>query len=59
MTILPCYGQFCGGEMRNAYAIFVGRPEGKKALRKSRGKWKDNIIMDVRRVRRCRLDASG
>jgi hypothetical protein len=35
------------GEMRNAYNILVGRPEGKRPLRKSRRRWEDNIKMDL------------
>jgi hypothetical protein len=27
------------GEMRNAYKILVGRPEGKRSLRRPRHKW--------------------
>jgi hypothetical protein len=38
------------GEMRNAYGILVGRPEGKKPLGRSRRRWNDNIGMDLREV---------
>jgi hypothetical protein len=34
------------GEMRNAYGILVGKPEGKKPLERSRHRWADNIKMD-------------
>jgi hypothetical protein len=30
-------------QMRNAYKILVGKPEGKRPLRKPRRKWKDSI----------------
>jgi hypothetical protein len=35
------------GEMRNAYNILVGKPEGKRPLRRCRHRWKD-IRMDLR-----------
>jgi hypothetical protein len=39
------------GEMRNAYNILVGKPEGNRPLwRPGRG-WKDNIKMDLREIR--------
>jgi hypothetical protein len=31
------------GEMRNAYRILVGKPEGKRLLGRPRHKWMDNI----------------
>jgi hypothetical protein len=31
------------GEMRNAYKIFVRKPEGKRPLGKHRRRWEDNI----------------
>jgi hypothetical protein len=38
-------GRTCNvhGEMRNAYSILVGKPEGKKPLRIHRHRWEDNI----------------
>jgi hypothetical protein len=33
------------GEMRNAYSIWVGKPEGKRPLGRPRRKWKDNITV--------------
>jgi hypothetical protein len=39
------------GERRNAYRIFVGKPEGKGPLGRPRYGWKDNIKMDLKRVR--------
>jgi hypothetical protein len=31
-------------EKRNAYRILVGKPEGKRPLRRQRHKWVDNIV---------------
>jgi hypothetical protein len=36
--------------MRNAYRIFVGRPEGKITLGRSRRRWVDNIKIDLREI---------
>jgi hypothetical protein len=36
------------GEMRNAYIVFVGKPEGKRPLGRSRRSWGDNIKTDFR-----------
>jgi hypothetical protein len=36
------------GEKRNAYRIWVGKPEGKRPLGRPRCKWMDNIKMDLR-----------
>jgi hypothetical protein len=38
------------GEKRNAYRIFVGKPEGKKPLGRQRSGWTDNIKMDRRDI---------
>jgi hypothetical protein len=38
------------GDMRNAYKIFVGKPEGKRPLGRHRYRWEDNIRMDVREL---------
>jgi hypothetical protein len=38
------------GTKRNAYRIFVGRPEGKRPLGKLRHSWMDNIEMDIREI---------
>ncbi|KAJ4448500.1 hypothetical protein ANN_10516 [Periplaneta americana] len=38
------------GESRNAYRVLIGRPEGKKPLRRPRRRWEDNIKMDLREV---------
>jgi hypothetical protein len=38
------------GEKRNAYSILVGKPEGKRPLRRQRRRCVDNIKMDLREV---------
>jgi hypothetical protein len=35
------------GEKRNAYRILVGKPEGKRPLRRPRRRWVDNIKIDL------------
>jgi hypothetical protein len=35
------------GEVRGAYNILVGRPEGRRPLGRPRRRWKDNIKMDL------------
>jgi hypothetical protein len=51
-------GRACGmnGEKMNAYKILVGKPEGKKPLRRPRRRWEDNIRMDVREIGRGGMD---
>jgi hypothetical protein len=39
---------------RGVYMILVGKPEGKKPLRRPRGRWEDNIKMVVQEVG-CRV----
>jgi hypothetical protein len=34
------------GEVRGAYNILVGRPEGRRPLERPRRRWEDNIKMD-------------
>jgi hypothetical protein len=36
--------------MRNAYGIFVGKPEGKRVRGSHRRRWMDNIKMDLREI---------
>jgi hypothetical protein len=45
-------GRACNtnGEKRNAYRILVGKPEGKRPLRRSRHRWVDSIKMDLREI---------
>jgi hypothetical protein len=35
------------GEVRGAYNILVGRPEGRRPLGRPRRRWEDNIKMDL------------
>jgi hypothetical protein len=37
-------------EKRIAYSIFVGKPEGKRSLGRSRRRWLENIKMDLREI---------
>jgi hypothetical protein len=46
----------CMVEMRNAYKILVGKPEGKKPLKKPWHRKEDNIIMDCRKIRLKSVD---
>jgi hypothetical protein len=45
-------GRACStnGEQRNAYRIFVGKPEGKSPLGRPRRRRKDNIRVDLREM---------
>jgi hypothetical protein len=38
------------GEKGNAYRILVGKPEGKRPLGRPRGRWVDNIKIDLREM---------
>jgi hypothetical protein len=38
------------GNNTNAYRLLVGKPEGKRPLRRSRLRWVDNIRMDLGEV---------
>jgi hypothetical protein len=38
------------GTKRNAYRTLVGKPEGKRPLRRPRRKWVNNIKMDLREI---------
>ena len=35
-------------QSRNAYKVLVGKPEGKRPLGRPRGRWEDNIRIDLR-----------
>jgi hypothetical protein len=38
------------GKKRNACRVLVGKPEGKRPLRRPRCRWEDNIKMDLREI---------
>jgi hypothetical protein len=38
------------GEGRGVYRVLVGRPKGKRPLRRPGCKWEDNIKMDLREI---------
>jgi len=41
---------FCTYLREGAYRFFVGKPEGKRPLRKPRRRWKDNVLMYLQEV---------
>jgi hypothetical protein len=51
----------CMGEVRGAYNILVGWPEGSRPLGRPTRRWEDNIKIDLRekRVWGCGLDSIG
>jgi hypothetical protein len=38
------------GEKGNAYRVYVGKPKGKRPLRRTRYRWDDNINTDLREI---------
>ena len=38
------------GEERGVYRVLVGKPEGRRPLRRLRHRWVDNIRMDLQEV---------
>jgi hypothetical protein len=38
------------GEDRGSHSLLVGKPQGKRPLRRSRRRWEGNIKMDVQEV---------
>jgi hypothetical protein len=40
----------CMEEVRGAYNILVGRPEGRRPLGRHRNRWEDNIKIDLREI---------
>ena len=38
------------GERRGVYRILLGKPEGKRPLRRPRRRWEDNIKMDLQEM---------
>jgi hypothetical protein len=47
------------GEKRNAYRLFVGKPEENKPLGRPRRRWVDNIRMDLGEVGRGAVNWIG
>ena len=47
------------GEEREAYRVLVGKPEGKRPLRRPRRRWLDNIRMDLQEVGCGYVDWNG
>jgi hypothetical protein len=38
------------GEVRNAYKMLVGKPEGKRSLGRRRHRWENNIRVDLKEI---------
>ena len=38
------------GERRGVYRVLVGKPEGRRPLRRPRHRWEDNIKMDLQEM---------
>jgi hypothetical protein len=38
------------GMMSNAYKILVGKPKGKRSLRRPRSRWKNNVEVHLREI---------
>jgi hypothetical protein len=38
------------GEGRSVYRVLVGRPEGKRPLKRPTCRWEDNIKLDLREI---------
>jgi len=47
------------GEERGVYRVLVGKPEGKRSLRRPRRRWVDNIRMDLPEVKCGYMDWIG
>jgi hypothetical protein len=46
----------------NLYKILIGKPEGKRPLRRPRRRWEDNVKMDLREIAGfiwLRIETSG
>jgi hypothetical protein len=45
-------GEACSvnGKERGVYRVLVGKPEGKRPLKRPRRRWEDNIKMDLQEV---------
>ena len=46
----------CMGEDSGVHRVLVGKPEGKRPLRRPRRKWEDNIKMDLQEAEGGRGD---
>ena len=44
------------GERRGVYRVLVGKPVGKRPLKRTRHRWEDNIKMDFQEVGCGRMD---
>jgi hypothetical protein len=44
------------GEERNVYKVLMGKPEGKRPLRRPRRRWQNGIRMDLREIGWGRVD---
>jgi len=40
----------CTGDSRGVYRVWVGKPDRKRPLRRSRHRWEDNIKMELQEV---------
>jgi hypothetical protein len=47
------------GEERGVYRVLVGKPEGKRPLRRPRRRWEDNIRRDLQEVGSGGMDWLG
>jgi hypothetical protein len=43
-------GVNCMGKKRNACKILIGKPEGKRSLRRPRHRWEHNITMELQKI---------
>jgi hypothetical protein len=44
------------GKQRNAYRLLVGKPEGRRPLRRPRRRWVDSVKIDLREIGRDGID---
>ena len=49
----------CAGESGGLYRVLVGKPEGRRPLRRHKRRWEDNIKMDLQDVGCWGMDSSG
>jgi hypothetical protein len=48
------------GEKRNVYRLLVGKPEGRRPLRRPRRRWVNEIKIDLSEIGLCfGMDSSG